>query len=182
MIEIMNSSDIVIVCFEKRLPKSIANESRMRIRAAGFSNFAFQPADSSAEHEHPAPAVVGANQVVGERGEEEPEVVAGVHVAGAHLAAILGPLLRDEGAADRLLTAKTDAAEHAQDGELPHGLREAAGEREDRVHEDRRHQRLDASEAVGDRSPHHRHAPSGQEQREQDAAVETYVARRRRNA
>jgi hypothetical protein len=46
MIDTMKSSDIVIVRLEKRGLKSAANESRIRGRAAGFSNFAFHPADS----------------------------------------------------------------------------------------------------------------------------------------
>src|SRR6185503_393839 len=90
--------------------------------------------------------------------------------------------LRDEGAADRLLTAEADAAEDAQDRQLPHVLREAAGQGENRVHQDRHHQRLDAPEAIGDRPPHHRHAPAGKEEREQDAAVVADVARRRGDA
>src|ERR1051325_5030071 len=122
MIDTMNSSDMVIVRREKRGVKSAANESRMRRRAA--------------EHEHPAPPEPRADDVVGQRREEEPEVVAGMHVAGAHLPAILRPLLGDERAADRLLAAEPDAAEDAQDGELPDGLRPAACQREDRIHQD----------------------------------------------
>src|SRR5436190_526144 len=76
-------------------------------------------ASRAAEREHPAPAEVRADEIIRERREEESEVVAGVHVAGAHLAAILGPFLGDERAADRLLAADADAAQHAQRGELP---------------------------------------------------------------
>jgi len=83
---------------------------------------ALNPADEQrrcpAEHEHPPPSEVGADEVIGQCGEEESEIVARVHVPGAHLAAILRPLLSDERATDRLLAAKSDAATHAEHGEL----------------------------------------------------------------
>ena len=149
-------------------------------------NAALNPPDQQrrcpAEDEHPPPSEVRANEVIGKCGKEEPEVVPGVHVPSAHLATILRPLLRDEGAADRLFAAEPDPAKHPQHRELPYVLDDAAREGEKRIHQDRHHQRLHSSEAIRDWSPHHRHAPSGEEQREQDAAVEPDVARRRRDA
>jgi hypothetical protein len=46
MIDTVKSSDSVTVRREKRVLKSAAKESRMRGRAAGFSNFAFHAVDS----------------------------------------------------------------------------------------------------------------------------------------
>jgi hypothetical protein len=99
-----------------------------------------------------------------------------VHVTGAHLPAIFRPFLGDERAAHGLLAPEADTAQHAQDGQLPDVGDQAAHEREDRVEQNRRHQRLHASVAIRDRPPDHRQAPPEQEQGEQDAAVVPDVA------
>ena len=83
----------------------------------------------AADGEHGAPAVVRADGVVDDRGEEDAEVVAGVHPRGALLAARFGPLLGDEDAADGPLAADADAREEAEGGELPDRHRGAARER-----------------------------------------------------
>src|SRR5262245_44591059 len=83
-----------------------------------------------AEYEHPSPAEVGADEVVRDRCEEEPEVIARVHQASADLSLALGQLLRKVGRSDWLFTADPEAHEHAQDRELPDVVDQPAHERE----------------------------------------------------
>jgi hypothetical protein len=68
----------------------------------------------AADHEHPAPAVLRADVVVGQRRQEEAEVVAGVHVAGAGFAAVFRPFLGEKRRADEPFAADADAGEHAE--------------------------------------------------------------------
>ncbi len=135
-----------------------------------------------ADHEHPSPAVARPDHVVGDCCEEEAEVIAGVHVAAAGLAAILGPFFGDEGAAHRPFAADADSGQKAQRGELPDAGHDTAQEREQRVTEDGERQRAHPSEAVRDRPPDHRDTPADQKQREQHAPVEADVAGRCRDA
>ncbi len=150
------------------LVHAVANEGHEQCRRA-------------ADHEHPAPPVLRADEIVRERGEEEAEVVAGVHVARALLAAILRPFFGDERAAHGPLAADADAGQNAERRKLPDRGRDTAQEGEQRVAQDRQHQGLDAAEAIRDRTPQHRQTPPDEEQREQHAAVVADVARGRGN-
>src|SRR5207237_7251493 len=85
----------------------------------------------AADREHPPPAVARADRPIGQRGEKESEVVAGVHVAAAGLAAILRPFLRDERTAHRPFAADADAGEEAQRRQLPAAGDDAAQQREE---------------------------------------------------
>ena len=143
---------------------------------------AMKSAGTTAEEEHPAPSVVGADEIVGHRGQEEPEVVAGVQDAGGHLPAILGQFFGHERRADRLFTAEPDAAQHAKDHQLPDVGDQPAHEREERIGEDGQHQRAHAADAITDRPPHHRQAPPEQKHREENAAPEADVHGRGGNA
>ena len=129
------------------------------------------------QNEHPSPPEAGADEVIGERREKEPEIVARVHVPRAHLPAVFGPFLGDERASYRLFAADTDPAQHAQNGELPDVGDQAAKKRKQRVPENREHQRAHPPEAIGHRPPYHRQAPAEEEQREQHAAVVSDGAR-----
>ena len=114
----------------------------------------------TAENEHPPPSVSGADEVIRDRREEEPEVVARMHQPGAPLPRALIELLGDVGGADRLFAADPDAAEKPQNGELVNVRHESAEERKQRIAEDRQHQRADAPDAIADGAPDHRRAPS----------------------
>ena len=85
-----------------------------------------QKGGQASEGKHGAPAEMTSDTVVGERGEEEPEVVAGVHETGAGDAPIFGPLFRDKSAAHRPFAADPDSCQKAQNGELPYVGREGA--------------------------------------------------------
>src|ERR1035441_5874047 len=61
-----------------------------------------------------APAIVRADGEVQRGGQKKPRVIAGLQVAGAHLAAVLGPGFGDIGASQGPLPADTDAGEQAK--------------------------------------------------------------------
>ena len=101
-----------------------------------------------------------------------------MHVAGAHRAAILGPFFSHERPAHRPFAPDADARQQPEDRELPDARRDGAEKREDRVAEDRQHQRADAAEAIGDGPPQQRQSPADEKQREQHAVVIADVAGR----
>jgi len=81
---------------------------------------------SEAAPEHGSPAVASGDGVVEGGGEKESCVVAGLEVAGAHLAAVFGPRFGDVGSGESPLAADADAGEEAEESELPDGLDRAA--------------------------------------------------------
>ena len=87
----------------------------------------------STEDEHPAPALIRADEVVGERREEEPEVVAGVQDARPPSCAGPRAFLGHEGRSDRLLAPEPDPAQYAKHRQLPDVGHEPAEKREQRV-------------------------------------------------
>ena len=136
----------------------------------------------TADGKHRAPAVARTEPVVEQRREEESEVIPRVHVAGAFNAPILRPLFGEERPTHRPFTADADAGQQPKQRQLPNLLRERAGEGEDRVAQDGQHQRGNAAEAVGYRSPQHRQTPTHKKEREEDATVVADVAGRGRDA
>ena len=135
-----------------------------------------------AAQEHRAPAEMRADRVVERGGDEEAGVIAGLQVAGAHLAPVLRPGLGDIGAGHRPFAADPDAGEKAEDRELPDGIGEEGRPGEDGVDDDRAGERARAAEPVGDRPPDEGQAPADEEQRKQDGAVGADRLRRRGNA
>src|SRR6185295_5464910 len=129
----------------------------------------------SSNREHSAPAEARAYRVIRDSRQKNPEVVAGVHVAGGHLAAVFGPLFGDECSPHRPLASDTDARQQPKQCKLPHARRDCSEKSEQRVAEDRQHQRAHTAEFVGDRSPHKRESPADQEQREQKPAIESNI-------
>lgn len=108
-----------------------------------------------------------ADKVIGESREKKSEVVAGVHVARAHFAAVLGPLFRNESAAHGPFAADPDSGEQAANGDFPYVLSERSQESENRIAQNRERQRAHAAKPVGDRPPNQRHSPAYEKQRKQ---------------
>ncbi len=102
--------------------------------------------------------------------------------ASRHLAPVLGQFFGHEGRADWLLAPEPDTAQDAEDRQLPDVRHQPAEKREERIGEDREHQRSHATNPVADWPPHHREAPSEQKHREEHHPVEADVHRRRLDA
>ena len=105
-----------------------------------------------------------------------------MHVARAHLAAILGPLLGHEGAAHGPFAADPNPGEQSADGNFPDVLPERRQKCEKRVAQDRQREGAHAAKPVGDRSPDQSQSPADKKQGEQQSTVEASVGRGRRDA
>jgi hypothetical protein len=122
-----------------------------------------------------------ANEVIRKRREEKSKVVAGVHEGRTHLSALFGPLFGDKSPSHGPFASNPDSGQHTASGDLPDVLPKSSQECEKRVAQDREHQRANTAESIGDWSPNDSHAPSDQEQSEQQPAVEANVAGGRRD-
>src|SRR6201998_3637098 len=94
-----------------------------------------------------------------------------MHPPRGGLAAILGPFFGDKGTAHGPLTADSDAGEKTEKSELPHFCANTAQKCEDRIPENRQHQRTHTPVLVRDGSPQKRAAPADEKKREEQTAV-----------
>ena len=113
--------------------------------------------------EHGAPAEVRADGEIQRRGQEEAGVVAGLQIARAHLAPILGPGFGDIGSGQGPFAADADTRQQAEQTQLPDILRQRRRAGEYRVDQYRGGEHAGAPEAVGDRAPEEGQAPAHQE-------------------
>src|SRR5712664_1508766 len=136
----------------------------------------------SANEKHRAPSIAAADPVVQQRGKKNPNVITGVHVAGAGTPPVFRPLLGDEGATHGPLATDADSCQQAQHRELPDIRHQRAEKGEHRVPDDGEHERSNATELVADGSPEKRESPSAEKQGKEQSAVIADVAFRCGNA
>ena len=129
----------------------------------------------AAHHEHPSPAILAANEIVGDRGDYEADVVARVHQTHAPGAPLLGPLFRYQRCADGPFATDAHAGHEPYDRKGPDVITKSGQQREERKPQDGKHQRASAAEPVGNRSPDQSHAPAHHEESEQQTAVVAHV-------
>ena len=92
--------------------------------------------------------------------EKKSEVVAGVHQAGAHFAALFRPLFGDERAAHGPFASDADTREEPVNRQLPDVRAERRQKGKNRKAENGQHQRAHAAELVGHPGPTTGSSPS----------------------
>ncbi len=108
-----------------------------------------------ADEEDAAPAPHGHHDRGDDRGGGVADRPRALHESECLAAMLGGPRLGHQRRAAGPLTAHAQAEQDAEDGELPHRLREAARRGEHRVDEDASHQRPRPAEPVGDHPEDH---------------------------
>ena len=114
---------------------------------------------------------MSADGEIGERGEDEAEVVAGVQVSGAADAPAFGHFFGDESAAHGPFAADANAGEETKDRELPDVGDESTEESEGGIPDDGEQQGADAAEFIADGPPEEGATPADEEKGEEEAAV-----------
>jgi len=108
--------------------------------------------DADPQHHAPAHVAAGVHERIPElkheRREQEPHRVAALHHARRRAAQVRRPVLERERHAGRPHAAHADAEERADREQHPIGGRKAAEEGEERVPQDRKHQRTLAAPAI----------------------------------
>src|SRR5260370_31520686 len=107
-----------------------------------------QKRGSAANHKHPSPSVVSADEEIGDGSQEEAEVVAGVHQTRTHLAAFLRPFFGNERRPDGPLSTDAHAREQSKNHEAPDIVGESAKEAEEREPDYGQHQHSRAAKPV----------------------------------
>jgi len=129
----------------------------------GDSNIGDEQGRKPTEREHGAPSILRAHQVVEGGGNEDPDVVAAVHDAGAHDATALRQFFDDEGRRADELSSDPETREQPENRQLPPGLRDCAEEREQGIAEDGEHEHAHAAEPIGERAPQECQSPPDEE-------------------
>src|SRR4029077_4393283 len=130
----------------------------------------------STDGKHGTPTVAAADKVIRNRGKENADVVARMHVTSSGAAATFRPFFGDECAAHGPLTADSNSSKESKNRQLPDAGDEGAQKRKDRVPHDGQHQRTDTPKLVAHRSPQESQPPTNQEKSKEQSTVVTDVA------
>jgi hypothetical protein len=122
-----------------------------------------------------------AHRIVESGGEKKSRIIAGLKVAGPHLAPVFRPSLGNVGSGERPFAADSYTRQQAEQRELPHILRKRRQSREQRIDHDRAGKHARAAKLVGDGAPEKGKPPSDQKQREQDRPHQPHVGWRIRH-
>src|SRR5579859_1771744 len=125
--------------------------------------------------EHGAPAVAGSHRVIEYGGQEEAGIVAGLQIAGAHLAAVFRPRFSNISAGQRPFASNSNPGQQAEQSQLPHILRQCGKAGEYGVDKDRARQHAAAAKLISNRSPYQRESPSKKKQRKQNRPRPSHV-------
>ena len=129
--------------FDRRL---FAPARRFRHRAADIEH---QQRRYHADHEHAAPADIGKQHAIDDRGHEIAGRIAGLQQAGDEATGMRRNGFHRQRGADAPFAAHRDAVQRAQHDQHSQVRRKAGGELQHRIQQDVDHQRRPPAEAVG---------------------------------